>query len=67
MIHPFREGNGRTQRMFVTLIARGAGYDINWSGCSKEAMKNACIEARDGNFKKLAKIILIGLEPLDER
>lgn len=66
IIHPFREGNGRAQRMFMTLIARNAGYDINWSGCSKEAMKNACIEAGAGNFKKLTKIILIGLDPWDE-
>lgn len=29
-IHPFREGNGRTQRIFWTRIARDAGYEINW-------------------------------------
>ncbi len=28
MIHPFREGNGRTQRMFMTLVARSAGYAL---------------------------------------
>jgi len=30
-IHPFREGNGRTQREFVTALAREAGYDVNWT------------------------------------
>lgn len=29
-IHPFREGNGRTQRVFWARVARDAGYDINW-------------------------------------
>lgn len=29
-IHPFREGNGRAQRVFWARIARDAGYDINW-------------------------------------
>ncbi len=29
-IHPFREGNGRTQRIFWTRVAYDAGYEINW-------------------------------------
>lgn len=29
-VHPFREGNGRTQRVFWTRIAHGAGYEIGW-------------------------------------
>src|SRR5206468_1553266 len=30
-IHPFREGNGRSQRVFWTRIAKDAGYEIDWS------------------------------------
>jgi cell filamentation protein len=30
-IHPFREGNGRTQRVFWSRIAKGAGYEIDWT------------------------------------
>ena len=30
-IHPFREGNGRTQRVFWGRVAKDAGYEINWS------------------------------------
>ena len=29
-IHPFREGNGRTQRVFWSRKAHDAGYEINW-------------------------------------
>ena len=29
-IHPFREGNGRTQRLFWSLLCLNAGWDINW-------------------------------------
>ncbi len=29
-IHPFREGNGRTQRIFWTRVAHDAGYEISW-------------------------------------
>ena len=28
-LHPFREGNGRTQRAFVGALAREAGFDLN--------------------------------------
>jgi cell filamentation protein len=30
-IHPFREGNGRTQRVFWNRIAKDAGYELDWS------------------------------------
>lgn len=30
-IHPFREGNGRAQRVFWTRVAEDAGYEIDWS------------------------------------
>lgn len=29
-IHPFREGNGRAQRIFWTRVAHDASYEINW-------------------------------------
>lgn len=29
-VHPFREGNGRTQRAFFGQLARDAGYRIRW-------------------------------------
>jgi cell filamentation protein len=29
-IHPFREGNGRAQRIFWSRVAWDAGYEINW-------------------------------------
>ncbi|WP_433799376.1 Fic/DOC family protein [Actinomycetospora sp. CA-084318] len=31
-LHPFREGNGRTVRLFVAQLARDAGYDLRWRG-----------------------------------
>ncbi|MBB3040114.1 Fic/DOC family protein [Hoyosella altamirensis] len=29
-LHPFREGNGRTQRIFTSQLAHQAGYRIDW-------------------------------------
>jgi cell filamentation protein, protein adenylyltransferase len=30
-LHPFREGNGRTQRAFLRLLAAEAGWHVAWS------------------------------------
>lgn len=30
-IHPFREGNGRAQRVFWSRVAKDAGYTIDWT------------------------------------
>jgi cell filamentation protein len=29
-VHPFREGNGRTQRVFFEQLARDAGFNLDW-------------------------------------
>jgi cell filamentation protein len=29
-VHPFREGNGRTQRAFFEQLARDAGFNLDW-------------------------------------
>jgi cell filamentation protein len=44
-IHPFREGNGRTQREFIRQLAVEVGHRINWSHVSREQMVEASIES----------------------
>lgn len=48
MLHPFREGNGRTQRLFFTLLIRRAGYDISFADCDTDALMMATIYAAQG-------------------
>ena len=48
MLHPFREGNGRTQRLFFTLLIRRAGYDISFADCDTEQLMIATILAAQG-------------------
>ncbi len=45
--HPFREGNGRTQRAFVELLAEQAGHELDFSVVSRERMIQASIAAND--------------------
>jgi cell filamentation protein len=39
--HPFREGNGRTQREFIREIGLKAGFAIDWSRITREEMIEA--------------------------
>ncbi|HKS44818.1 MAG TPA: Fic family protein [Amycolatopsis sp.] len=34
--HPFREGNGRTQRAFLRQLAAAAGWRLDWSALNRE-------------------------------
>lgn len=40
-IHPFREGNGRTQRIFWTRVTNDAGYGIDWDEVEDEENDHA--------------------------
>lgn len=46
-VHPFREGNGRTQRMFWTLLCHDAGYDLDWRMASGEENDEASRRAAE--------------------
>ena len=39
--HPFREGNGRTQREFIRELGLKAGYYIDWRSTTVEKMNEA--------------------------
>ncbi len=64
-IHPFREGNGRTQRVLVSKIAQHAGMRMDWSSISNEAMKRACIEGVNGNTRNMVRLILLNSKMTD--
>ena len=42
-LYPFREGNGRTQRAFLTQPICNAGYDINFADMDTDLLKIATI------------------------
>lgn len=48
MIHPFREGNGRTQRIFIAQLIRFGGYDISFSEIDSDELMIATIQAANG-------------------
>ena len=53
VLHPFREGNGRTQRVFWDIVARDAGYHFDWGLITQRVNDKASIQAKDANDTKL--------------
>lgn len=52
-VHAFREGNGRTQREFVSALARHNGYRIDWTRVSEDQNNTACESGRAGDRRPL--------------
>ncbi|TPF96156.1 hypothetical protein EP30_08910 [Bifidobacterium sp. UTCIF-39] len=65
-IHPFREGNGRVQRLFWTLLCHDAGYDLDWRLVSGEENDEASrIAAEQQNYTGLERIFIRIASPCD--
>ena len=47
-IHPFREGNGRTQRIFISQLIRYNGYDIDFSKIDTDELMIATLHSASG-------------------
>ncbi len=55
-LHPFREGNGRTTREYLGQLADGAGYNLNYSGVSRQEWNNAAKESAKGNLYPIQSV-----------
>lgn len=56
--HPFREGNGRTQRVYCALLAEKAGYFIDFESVDQARMYHVMIASFNGDAKPLAALLL---------
>lgn len=65
-VHPFREGNGRTQRVFWTLFCHDAGYDLDWRLASGEENDEASrLAAEDRDYSLLISMFSRIVTPCD--
>ena len=48
-LHPFREGNGRAQRLFLSALAENAGHELAFDVVTKERMINISVAGIDGD------------------
>lgn len=65
-LHPFREGNGRTQREFVSHLAYAAGYYLAWENVTQAEMLEASVESFKGNTARLTQLVNGIVRRLDE-
>lgn len=58
VLHPFREGNDRTQRVFWTLIADEAGWTLDWRQTTADQIKTTSkIAMEQGNRRPLEAML----------
>jgi len=63
-LHPFREGNGRTQREFIRELALEAGHTLDWSRVSRKQVYEASALSHNlGKSAALAGVIQLALLP----
>lgn len=57
-VHPFREGNGRTQREFIRTLALAAGHRLTWAGLTPDENNTASrVSYATGDSSALAALI----------
>lgn len=56
LLHPFREGNGRTQRIFISYLVNYSGYSIDFSNIDSDELMIATIQSANGVKDNLIRI-----------
>ena len=67
VMHPFREGNGRTQRTFSSQLVAIVGYHFAWEQLDADENLRVCIAAYDGDEAPLAAMLNDLLEKQHDR
>ena len=62
-LHPFREGNGRTQRLFLSQLVQNAGYTLNFSDMDGDLLMIATIQAAQGVTDLLKQLLGEAVKP----
>ena len=64
VIHPFRDGNGRAQRMMFELLGINAGYEVRWEPISRAEWIHANIAAYNCQLDLLTDLLDRTLTPI---
>lgn len=56
IVHPFREGNGRTIREFIRQWFWNSGYNLNWGNVDKDVILEASIKSVD-DYRALVTVL----------
>jgi cell filamentation protein len=59
--HPFREGNGRSIRLWVEDLAAAAGHRVGWRGVSPERQVNVVAAAAHGDHEPTRALLTVAV------
>lgn len=57
VLHPFREGNGRTQRILFSDVLRRIGYLVDYNLTSQDEMIEAMIHGYSANYEPIKRLM----------
>jgi len=60
-VHPFREGNGRTQMQYLKQLCERAGHPIRIERIRPDEWLKASEEAHQARYEKMAECIAVGI------
>jgi cell filamentation protein len=69
VMHPFREGNGRTQRVFIEYLAQSAGFFVDFSEVGGKEMIEASVRSFHKDYKMMEAMfrrILTDITPQEQ-
>ena len=66
VLHPFREGNGRTQRLFIEYLASVAGYKVDFSEVTAREMLIASAESFACNYDLINEMFYRIITPISK-
>lgn len=64
VIHPFRDGNGRTQRLMFEGICINAGFEVRWEPIGRSEWVEANINAFYGRLELLTELLDRAVTPI---
>ena len=65
VIHPFREGNGRTLREYFRLLCLKCGYELNYASSTKDEILGADIASFQGNEELILNLLNKTIKKID--
>lgn len=57
VLHPFREGNGRTQRILYSEVLKRIGYLVDYNLTSQDEMIEAMIHGYNANYEPIKRLM----------
>jgi cell filamentation protein len=64
VVHPFRDGNGRAQRLLFEVISINAGFELRWEPIARDEWREANIAAYNCRLDLLTALLDRALTPI---